>query len=223
MRDGNLLRLAVLVSGRGSNLQSLIDRFHGDDERERTVGVILVVSDREGAYGLERAGNAGIDTMVIPPSDYSGGEEFGEKLIEVFKRYAVDYIVRAGYLKMIPTNVVKCFRNRIINIHPALLPLFGGEGMYGLRVHRAVLESGMKISGATVHFVDEIYDHGPIIAQETVPVFSDDTPETLAARVLEVEHRLLPDAIELISSGRVSVREGIAHVKWGDSGANQTE
>ena len=221
MEDQNRLRLAVLVSGRGSNLQAIIDRFHGG--RGRGVEVVLVVSDREGAYGLERARKAGIETMVIAPADYGGPEAFGEKLMEAFERCEVDYVVLAGYLKMIPKNVVRCYRNRIINIHPALLPLFGGSGMYGIRVHRAVLESGMKVSGATVHFVDEIYDHGPIIAQETVPVFGDDTPESLAARVLEVEHRLLPHAIELIASGRVSVREGIAYVQREEPGVDRAE
>lgn len=222
MSDRNPLKLAVMVSGSGSNLQAIIDRFHREDKDTRTVSVVLVISDREGAYGLERARNAGIDTIVIAPSDYSGSDAFGEKLIETYKRYEIEYIVLAGYLKMIPANVVKCYRNRIINIHPALLPLFGGKGMYGIRVHRAVLESGMKVSGATIHFVDEIYDHGPIIAQRTVPVYSDDTPESLAARVLEVEHRLLPDAIELIASESVSIEEGIARVKRAKPETNET-
>lgn len=222
MSDRNPLKLAVMVSGSGSNLQAIIDRFHREDKDTRTVSVVLVISDREGAYGLERARNAGIDTIVIAPSDYSGSDAFGEKLIETYKRYEIEYIVLAGYLKMIPANVVKCYRNRIINIHPALLPLFGGKGMYGIQVHRAVLESGMKVSGATIHFVDEIYDHGPIIAQRTVPVYSDDTPESLAARVLEVEHRLLPDAIELIASESVSIEEGIARVKRAKPETNET-
>lgn len=222
MSDRNPLKLAVMVSGSGSNLQAIIDRFHREDKDTRTVSVVLVISDREGAYGLERARNAGIDTIVIAPSDYSGSDAFGEKLIETYKRYEIEYIVLAGYLKMIPANVVKCYRNRIINIHPALLPLFGGKGMYGIRVHRAVLESGMKVSGASIHFVDEIYDHGPIIAQRTVPVYSDDTPESLAARVLEVEHRLLPDAIELIASESVSIEEGIARVKRAKPETNET-
>ncbi len=222
MSDRNPLKLAVMVSGSGSNLQAIIDRFHREDKDTRTVSVVLVISDREGAYGLERARNAGIDTIVIAPSDYSGSDAFGEKLIETYKRYEIEYIVLAGYLKMIPANVVKCYRNRIINIHPALLPLFGGKGMYGIQVHRAVLESGMKVSGASIHFVDEIYDHGPIIAQRTVPVYSDDTPESLAARVLEVEHRLLPDAIELIASESVSIEEGIARVKRAKPETNET-
>jgi phosphoribosylglycinamide formyltransferase-1 len=213
MSDRHPLRLAVMVSGGGSNLQAIIDKFHQGKERRSLVRVALVISDRDSAYGLERAKKAGVDTLVIAPSDFSSSEEFGEKLIEAFKRYEIDYVVLAGYLKMIPPNVVGYLRNRIINIHPALLPLFGGKGMYGIRVHQAVLESGMKVSGATIHFVDEEYDHGPIIAQNTVPVFSDDTPETLAARVLEVEHRLLPGAIELIAEGRVSVKGRITEVK----------
>ncbi len=212
MIEQNPLRLAVMVSGSGSNLQAIIDRFHHKGGPGNLAGVYLVISDRESAYGLERAEQAGIDTMVISPSDFGGSEEFGEKLIETYKRFEIDYVVLAGYLKMIPPNVIEDYRNKIINIHPALLPLFGGKGMYGIRVHQAVLESGMKVSGATIHFVDEEYDRGPIIAQKTVPVYSDDTPESLAARVLEVEHTLFPDAIELIAEGRVSLKGRIVDV-----------
>ncbi len=212
MDNPDPLKLSVLVSGGGSNLQAIIDRFHASERGRRLARVCLVISDKETAYGLERAAGAGIDTMVIRPADFSSSHEFGEKLIEAFKRYEIDYIVLAGYLKMIPPNVIKSYRNRMINIHPALLPLFGGKGMYGIRVHKAVLESGMKVSGATIHFVDEEYDHGPIIAQQTVPVLSSDTPESLAARVLEVEHVLLPWTIEQIAEGRVSVEGRIVSV-----------
>jgi phosphoribosylglycinamide formyltransferase-1 len=212
MDNQDPLKLSVLVSGSGSNLQAIIDKFHSSEHGLELASVNLVISDRENAFGLERAQKAGIDTMVIPPTDFASGHEFGENLIEAFKRYEIDYVVLAGYLKMIPPNVIQYLRNRMINIHPALLPLFGGKGMYGIRVHKAVLESGMKVSGATIHFVDEEYDHGPIIAQQTVPVFSSDTPESLAARVLEVEHVLLPRAIELIAEGRVTVEEGIVNV-----------
>jgi phosphoribosylglycinamide formyltransferase-1 len=206
------LRLAVLVSGRGSNLQTLLDRFHGDADSRRLAEVRLVLSDRDTAFGLERAERAGIDTAVVAPGDFRSPEEFGEKLIEAFKRFEVDYVVLAGFLRMIPENVIAAYRHRVINIHPALLPLFGGKGMYGRNVHAAVLESGMKVSGATVHFVDEKYDHGPIIAQETVPVRHGDTPESLADRVLEVEHALLPRVVAWLAEGRVSVRGRIVDV-----------
>jgi phosphoribosylglycinamide formyltransferase-1 len=207
-----------MISGRGSNLQAVIDRFHGTRGERHPVEVCLVVSDRSSAYGLERAEKAGIDARVLSPDECGSSEEFGERLLDLFLLYKADYIVLAGYLRMIPPSVVKRFRNRIINIHPALLPFFGGKGMYGLRVHKAVLESGMKVSGATVHFVDEEYDHGPIIAQGAVPVFGSDTPESLADRVLEVEHDLLPRAIELIAEGRVKVCEGHADVMEGECG-----
>jgi len=206
------LRLAVLVSGRGSNLQALLDRFHGDPLGRRLAEVRLVLSDREGAPGLERAGKAGVETEVVAPGGFDAPEAFGERLIETFGRHAIDYVVLAGFLRMIPASVIVAYRNRVINIHPALLPLFGGVGMYGRRVHAAVIESGMKVSGATVHFVDEKYDHGPIIAQETVSVRHGDTPELLADRVLEVEHALLPRVIGWIAEGRVSVRGRIVDV-----------
>ncbi len=206
------LRLAVLISGSGTNLQAILDRFHDGDERD-VARVELVISDRDAAQGLDRARKAGAETTVISPSDFAGGDSFGEELMRCFKQRDIEYVVLAGYLRMIPLMVVRAWRNRIVNIHPALLPLFGGRGMYGKRVHEAVLASGMKVSGATVHFVDEEFDHGPIIAQRAVPVYSDDTAASLAARVLEVEHALLPDVIASIAYGRVSVRKGIVEVK----------
>lgn len=206
------LRLAVLVSGRGSNLQALLDRFHGDSPGRRLAEVRLVLSDREGAYGLERAAKAGVEAEVIEAGGFDSSEAFGEAVIETFGRHGVDCVVLAGFLRMIPGNVIEAYRDRVVNIHPALLPLFGGKGMYGRRVHAAVLESGMKVSGATVHFVDEAYDHGPIIAQEAVPVRHLDTAESLAERVLEVEHSLLPRVIGWIANGWVSVRGRIVDV-----------
>ncbi len=206
------LRLAVLISGSGTNLQAILNRFNAGDERD-VARVELVISDRNTARGLDRARRAGAEPTVILPSDFASDELFGEELMRCFKRHDIEYVVLAGYLRMIPLTVVRAWRNRIINIHPALLPLFGGRGMYGKRVHEAVLASGMKVSGATVHFVDEEFDHGPIIAQRAVPVYSDDTAASLAARVLEVEHVLLPEVIGSIADGRVSVRKGIVEVK----------
>ena len=190
------LRLAVFASGGGSNLQALIDRFNSN--ADSPLRVTLVVSDREDAGALARARKAGIEAMHIQvsgrPQDMVTREtlaalEFGD----------VDLIALAGYLRLLPPAIIKRYPKRIVNIHPALLPKFGGKGMYGIKVHSAVIEAGEKTSGATVHFVDENYDEGEIIAQRNVPVMPDDTPEMLAARVLEVEHQLYPDALEDIA------------------------
>lgn len=190
------VRLAVFASGSGSNLQALIDRFHS--ARDGLVRVVLVVSDREDARALERARNAGIYATVVQvqgrPVDFVARE-----LLAALEGADVDLIALAGYLRLVPAIVIKRFRNRILNIHPALLPSFGGPGMYGLRVHRAVLDSGCTVTGPTVHFVDEAYDTGRVVAQWPVPVVTGDTPETLAARVLEVEHMLYPAAVELVA------------------------
>jgi len=177
------VRVAVLVSGSGSNLQALLDALRpGGSAR-----VVHVISSRPGAGALERARKAGVPTTVL--ADTQDAAELLAALRDT------DLAVLAGYLHRIPPAVVARFRLRLINIHPALLPAFGGPGMYGRRVHEAVLASGAPISGATVHYVDEEYDRGPIIAQWPVPVRSGDTPESLAARVLEVEHRLLPRVV----------------------------
>ena len=191
------LRLAVFASGGGSNLQALLDRFNGRPG-ETPVRVVLVVSDREDAGALEKARRANIDAVVIPvagrPIDYVARE-----LLASLESADVDLIALAGYLRLIPPAVVRTFRNRIVNVHPALLPAFGGKGMFGVRVQRAVLASGITVSGATVHLVNEEYDQGPIIAQWPVPVLPNDSAESLAHRVLMVEHILYPAAIEAIA------------------------
>jgi phosphoribosylglycinamide formyltransferase-1 len=163
--------------------------------------IVLVISSKDNAYGLERARNEGIDTFVYKVKNYASQEEAEKDLLEILAEYEVEYIALAGYLKLLPSSVVRKYRNRIANIHPALLPKFGGKGMYGHHVHEAVLAAGEKESGATVHIVDEIYDHGKIIVQEKVPVLPDDTPDTLAARVLKVEHRIYPQALEKLIKG----------------------
>jgi phosphoribosylglycinamide formyltransferase 1 len=178
-------RVAVCVSGGGSNLQALLDRLQGEEPAR----VVLVLSNRADAGGLARARQAGIPAEVLAdPEDAS-------EWITRLGRRDVDLVVLAGYLKLVPPGVVQKYAGRIVNVHPALLPAFGGPGMYGKRVHEAVLASGATESGPTVHLVDEVYDRGAILAQRRVPVLPGDTPPTLAARVLEEEHRLLPDAV----------------------------
>jgi formyltetrahydrofolate-dependent phosphoribosylglycinamide formyltransferase len=179
------MRVAVAVSGRGSNLLALL-RSLGPGAPAR---VVLVLSDRPGAGALERAREHRVPAEVL--SDPTDAAEWLTKL----ERHRTELLVLAGYLKLVPAPVITRFRDRILNIHPALLPAFGGKGMYGHRVHQAVLASGAKESGATVHLVDEAYDRGPVLGQVRVPVLPDDTPDRLAARVLEVEHRLLPAAV----------------------------
>ncbi len=178
-------RVAVCVSGGGSNLQALLDRLQGAEPAR----VVLVLSNRADAGGLERARKAGIPAEVLAdPSDAS-------EWITRLGRRDVDLLVLAGYLKLVPPGVVQKLAGRIVNVHPSLLPQFGGPGMYGRRVHEAVLASGAPESGPTVHLVDEVYDRGEILAQRRIPVMPGDTPELLAARVLEAEHRLLPDVV----------------------------
>lgn len=179
------MRVAVAVSGRGSNLEALL-RALGPGAPAR---VALVLSDRAGAAALERAREEGVPAEVFP--DSSDGGDWLARL----ERYRIDLLVLAGYLKLVPAAVIARYRDRIVNVHPALLPAFGGRGMYGRRVHEAVLASGARESGVTVHLVDEVYDRGAILAQRRVPVLPGDTPERLAARVLEVEHRLLPAVV----------------------------
>ena len=179
------MRIAVALSGRGSNLEALLSAL-GPGARAQ---VALVVSDRAEAAGLDRARDRGIPAQVLSqPAD-------GDEWLRLLWRFQIDLVVLAGYLKLVPAPVIAAYRGRIINIHPGLLPEFGGKGMYGLRVHQAVLASGAQESGATVHLVDEVYDHGAVLAQARVPVLSGDTPDTLAERVLAVEHRLLPATV----------------------------
>jgi len=192
-------KIAVFISGGGTNLQSLINAAESGKVSGR---IVLVISSREDAYGLERARKAGIDTFVYIVKKYSSKDAAHKDLLEMLEQYDVEYIALAGYLKLLPAPLVKRYKSRITNIHPALLPKYGGTGMYGHRVHEAVLASGDKESGATVHLVDEIYDHGRILLQGKVPVKPDDTPDTLAARVLEVEHRIYPEALENLIKGK---------------------
>lgn len=215
--DSRGLRIGVLVSGhgRGTNLQAILDGC--------AAGVIpgavdLVVGTRADAPALERARTAGVKTVVVSPRKYEGDEEgYGAALLRAARAADVQLICLAGYLRVLPRAVVDSYRGRIMNVHPALLPLFGGKGMYGEHVHRAVIESGMKVSGCTVHFVDEQYDSGPIIAQSAVPVRDDDTPVTLAARILPEEHRTYVRAIQLFAQGRLYIEGRRVRVRDGDT------
>lgn len=203
------VRVAVLASGGGSNLQALLDYFHpapGVGAR-----VELVIGSRPGIGALARAEAAGVTNAVVDPRSLDAGSH-GAALLGLLDTHRIELVVLAGYLHLVPAGVVERFRGRVLNIHPALLPAFGGEGLYGMRVHRAVIESGARVSGATVHLVDEGYDTGRILAQWPVPVLHSDTPEALAARVLRVEHHLLPTVVEALASGgsAVPVMEPIA-------------
>ena len=178
---------AVFASGGGSNFQSLLDHQATNPPWR----IRLLVADRPGIGALDRAEQADVPTLIIPTKGRDAADVATETL-DALQRRGVDVIFLAGYLKLVPASVVTSYRRRILNIHPALLPSFGGKGMYGTNVHRAVLESGARLSGPTVHFVDEEYDRGTIVAQWPVPVLADDTPEALAARVLKIEHKLYP-------------------------------
>lgn len=205
MMAGAPKALAVLVSGSGTNLQALLDRFGREGRPDPSAAVRLVLSDRTGVRALERAERAGVETAVVRPSDFPQPAAFGGALLELLRARAIEFAVLAGYLRLVPADVVNAFRGRIVNIHPGPLPAFSGPGLYGRRVHEAVLAAGVRVTGPTVHFVDERYDTGPIIAQWPVPVFADDTVETLSARVLKVEHRLLPAVVSALARGEISL------------------
>jgi formyltetrahydrofolate-dependent phosphoribosylglycinamide formyltransferase len=187
------VRIGVLASGRGTNLQALIDHF--SSLGERAPGCIsLVASNKPNAQALDRARTASIDAEVFDANDD------GAALLSMLAAHRIDLVVLAGYMKRVPPSVVKEFQGRIVNVHPGLLPEFGGAGMYGARVHQAVLSSGARTTGVTVHLVDDELDHGPVVAQWRIKVNDNDTPESLAARVLEVEHAIYPRAVEMIAA-----------------------
>ncbi len=202
-----MLRVAVMVSGGGTNLQAIIDAV--ESGRITNTEPVAVVSNNKGAYALERAKKAGIKDVVVSPKDYDTREEFNKALIETVDSLKVDLIVLAGYLVVIPPEMIDKYENRIINIHPSLIPSFCGTGFYGLKVHEAALARGVKVVGATVHFVDKGTDTGPIILQKAVAVEEGDTPKILQQRVMEqAEWILLPQAIDLIANDKVAVVDG---------------
>jgi len=192
------IRLAVLLSGSGTTLQNLIDRIA--DGRLRAQ-IVLVISSKADAFGLERARKAGLPTAVVVRKDCADAQEFSRRVFEPIRRAEAQLVCMAGFLQLLP--IPDDFLGRVMNIHPALIPAFCGKGFYGHRVHEAVLEYGAKVSGCTVHFADNQYDHGPIILQRTVPVRDDDTADTLAARVFEQECAAYPEAIRLFAEGQL--------------------
>ncbi len=201
-----MLNLAVLVSGGGTNLQAIIDAIN--DKKITNAQISVVISNNKDAYALERAKAAGIKACCISPKDFDDRAKFNEALIEAIDKENIDLVVLAGFLVVIPEAMVKKYKNRIINIHPSLIPSFCGKGYYGLKVHEAALARGVKVTGATVHFVDEGTDTGPIIFQKAVEIKDGDTAEVLQRRVMEeAEWKLLPMAIDALANGRVKLGE----------------
>jgi phosphoribosylglycinamide formyltransferase-1 len=199
-----MLRIGVLVSGGGTNLQAIIDKINSGYLKD--CSIVTVVSSRLGAYALERANRHGIPAVCIPRKDYAGVDEYDRALIEHFSKYDVDLVVMAGFLSILGETFITRYKNRIINVHPSLIPSFCGKGYYGLIPHIKALEYGVKVTGATVHFVDLEADAGAIILQKAVCVKDDDTPETLQKRVMEeAEWNILPEAIKLFAEGRITV------------------
>lgn len=206
-----MLKLVVLVSGGGTNLQAIIDSI--DDGRITNAQIAAVVSNNPNAYALERARKKGIPAEVVSRKDHPDPAEFDDALLAAVQSYDPDLVVLAGCMVVIPKKMVQAFKNRMINIHPALIPSFCGTGFYGLRPHQAVLKRGVKVTGATVHFVDDGTDTGPIILQKAVYVQEGDTPEILQRRVMEqAEWIIMPKAIDLIANGKVRVEDGIVHI-----------
>lgn len=202
-----MLKIAVCVSGGGTNLQAIMDAIdHGTITNAK---IEVVISNNANAYALERAKAHGIEAVCVSPKQFAERTAFNKALLETIDTYKVDLVVLAGFLVVIPPEMIRAYRNRIINIHPSLIPSFCGTGYYGLKVHEGVLARGVKVTGATVHFVDEGTDTGPIILQKAVEVQQGDTPEVLQRRVMEqAEWIIMPQAINLIANGKVSVEDG---------------
>ena len=207
-----MLKLAVLVSGSGTNLQAVMDAI--DNGTITNARIEVVISNNKDAYALTRAAEKGIEHVCISPKDFADREAFNQAFLSKLNAYGVDLVVLAGFLVLIPPEMIAAYRYRIINIHPSLIPSFCGKGYYGLKVHEGALERGVNITGATVHFVDEGTDTGPILLQKAVAVEDDDTPEILQRRVMEeAEWKILPEAIGLIADGRVEIENGKVRIR----------
>ena len=210
-----MLKIGVLVSGGGTNLQAILDAIDAGDITNAEVDI--VISNNASAYALERARKHNIEALCIAPKDYPDREAFHRALLAKLQERGVDLIVLAGYLVAIPPVMVEAYPNKIVNIHPSLIPSFCGEGFYGLKVHEKALEYGVKVSGATIHFVNEKADAGAIILQGAVDVANDETPESLQKKIMEnVEWKLLPKAVSLFCEDRISIKDGKAYVDLKD-------
>jgi len=201
-------KIAVLASGSGSNLQSLIDKIHKKE------GIIcVVISDRKNAYALTRAQQAGIDAIHISRLKHKSDEEFDKEILDVLKKYDAEAVVLAGYLKILTPLLIDAYKNKIINIHPSLIPAFCGDGFYGMRVHKAVYEKGVKITGATVHFVDHGIDSGPIIMQKATEILHNDSPEDIQKKVLAIEHEILAVSVKLFLNDKTEIVNNRVYIK----------
>lgn len=205
------VRIAVMVSGqgRGSNMQAIIDACRSG---QANASVELVIGVKDDAPAMQRARDAGVATLALSPKDFASAETYDDAVLEALKDHNIDLICLAGYMRLLGLKTVRHFRYRIMNVHPALIPMFAGKGMYGHHVHEAAIARGVKVTGATVHFVDEEYDRGPIILQSVVSVLDDDNSDSLAARVLKVEHRTYAEAVALFADGRLLVQDGKVRV-----------
>ena len=209
---GNKVRIAVLVSGGGTNLQALIDAEKRGELGEGKIS--LVIASKPGVYALERAEQNGIDSVVLSRKEYTDIAAYSKALVDTMTGSGIDLVVLAGFLTIIDEQVYEAFPNRILNVHPALIPSFCGKGFYGLHVHEAALEKGVKVSGATVHIVTPECDAGPIVLQKAVEVREDDTPETLQKRIMvEAEWKILPEAVRLFCDGRLTVENNKVKIK----------
>ena len=206
------MKIAVFVSGGGTNLQAIIDQIK--DGRLKNVEISIVIASNDSAYALQRAADNNIPSAVMSVKSFASREEWDDAVIEKLRESGAELIVLAGYLSLLGPKTVKAFSNRIINIHPALIPSFCGKGMYGIKPHEAALARGVKVSGATVHLVNANYDEGPILLQKCVDILPDDTPEVLQKRIMkECEQVILPKAISLFAEGKVEIKNNIAYVK----------
>lgn len=197
-----MVNVAVLVSGGGTNLQALLDAEKAG--KYRNARIALVVASKPGVYALERAAKAGVESVVVSRKDYASADEFNDAMLKTLKEHDIGAVVLAGYLSMVGENVIEAYRDKILNVHPSLIPSFCGPGFYGLRVHEAALAKGVKVTGATVHLVNEKYDDGRIVLQKAVDVLPGDTPESLQRRVMEqAEWQLLPRALDMLTCGEV--------------------
>jgi phosphoribosylglycinamide formyltransferase-1 len=204
------LNLVALASGGGTNLQAIIDNI---EKGILNAQMKAVISNNSKSGALERARKHNIQAIHLSHKQFGTPEEFDQRLLSVLRENETDLVILAGYMKMLSPTIVRAYKNKILNIHPALLPSFGGKGMYGIHVHEAVIDSGVKVTGVTVHLVDEIYDHGAIIVQECVPVLPDDTPETLQQRVLPHEHQLYSEAVQLFAEDKIEIKDNKAYIK----------